>query len=333
MQLRRGQEVAAAARPGRLRAVVAAGRVVQRELHEPRERHRAGPADLVADPRDELRHPRRRPTGRSAPRAGARAGTRVCPSPSAGYRPAADRRPRASRRPGPTSVCPPSRIGIRAATADAVSSRSHGSATRAGSSRSEANRSSGSGQLVLIRAGSMGEQDPAYPRSPPRRGARGDRRANRAHPARAARPTRDAAGRWPERRVRKPRSSISARVRDAVCASSQARFAADTRPADDELRRRVARPGSGSASMIARTRAPSAAGTRSRHRPPSRTRSSGPSTSIPSRVRPRRSSTAHAGMLSQPARQLVVARQVGDIGQHRARLRYRDRRPPNSGCS
>ena len=56
--------------------------------------------------------------------------------------------PMMRRTPGPTSVWPPSRIGIGAVAAEAVSSRSHGSAIRSDSSRSEANRSSGAGQAA-----------------------------------------------------------------------------------------------------------------------------------------------------------------------------------------
>jgi methyl-accepting chemotaxis protein len=46
--------------------------------------------------------------------------------------------PMTSRTPGPTRVWPPSRTGIDADAAEAVSSRSHGSAIRSASSRSEA---------------------------------------------------------------------------------------------------------------------------------------------------------------------------------------------------
>ena len=95
-------------RPGRAvgSAVVAAVRVVERELHEPGERHRAVARDLGADPGDERRRPGRPRRGPAAGRGGARASASI-------GRAAAARRRRAGR-PGPTSVWPPSRIGIGA---------------------------------------------------------------------------------------------------------------------------------------------------------------------------------------------------------------------------
>ena len=104
-----------------------------------------------------MRATRRRPGRRTRGRAGRRdagravrsiAGRRLVPIPSC------------RRRPGPTSVCPPSRIGIGAAAAAAVSSRSHGSATRPA-------------------AGGPRRTDPRAPARPTRR-RRADGRAGRA---------------------------------------------------------------------------------------------------------------------------------------------------------
>ena len=67
----------------------------------------------------------------------------------------------ASRTPGPTSVCPPRRIGIRAAAADAVSSRSHGSATRSGEQQVRGEAVLGGGPVPLVGPDPVGEKDPA----------------------------------------------------------------------------------------------------------------------------------------------------------------------------
>ena len=139
MRLGRGQEVAVAAGSGGLVAVVAAIRVVQGEVHEPREGDRPVPRDLLVDPRDEgLVLADRVEVGRGV---AAEARGHLHGAVRGGP-------PTTSRTPGPTSVWPPSRIGIGAAAADAVSSRSHGSAIPSARSRSEANRSSAAGQAA-----------------------------------------------------------------------------------------------------------------------------------------------------------------------------------------
>src|SRR4029453_18747455 len=96
-------------------AVVAAIRVVERELHEASERHRSGGLDLGTDPGHE----------RLALADLFEVDRRVASQPGAQfYRLVPSRR----RRPGPRSVCPPRATGIRATAADAVSSRSQASA-------------------------------------------------------------------------------------------------------------------------------------------------------------------------------------------------------------
>src|SRR6185503_20675411 len=104
------QEVRGAARPGlglvgaAARHVVAGLGVVQRELHEPGERHRAVAADLAADPLEQVRVALRQGRGRielrDAPEPDLDAGIRLA---LAAHR----RRSRASRTPGPTMVWPP----------------------------------------------------------------------------------------------------------------------------------------------------------------------------------------------------------------------------------
>ena len=121
MGLGRREEVAVASRPRGGAAVVAALGVVERELHEPGERHRARRGDLVADRRLELR-------------------VALDQVEVQGRDPAeAVHRHRSARRmPGPTSVWPPRTIGTGASSADRVSARSHGSAMRSWRRRSEA---------------------------------------------------------------------------------------------------------------------------------------------------------------------------------------------------
>ena len=200
------------------------------------------------------------------------------------------------RRPGPTSVCPPSATGIRAAAADAVSSRSHGSATRSGSSRSDAKRSSAVGQSRS---------------STPNRWARSTRvSTTAASPSRSrwlprdagpsrsrSRPSTDAGPRPDPARspawartlaARMPRSSTSARTRAWAAVSSQRRVAADVRPATTSSARRSAATDD-TASRRARA-VPTSPIDEPSARPMS-SRSSGPSTSNASRHRPRRSST------------------------------------------
>ena len=104
VRLRRGQEVTVATRTRGLGPVVAAIRVVQRQVHEPGEGDRAVAFDLVADPRHELLVL----PDRVEVRHGIAAETRR----HVHNGPRAPRFPMTSRIPGPTSVCPPSRIGI-----------------------------------------------------------------------------------------------------------------------------------------------------------------------------------------------------------------------------
>ena len=101
-----GQEVAGPPRARIRPAVVAARRVVQREVHEPGERHRAVAADLVADPGDqvgiltdglEVRH-------RIAAQPGRHLHDGASSRPRSWRRPLPWRRPTTSRTPGPTSV-------------------------------------------------------------------------------------------------------------------------------------------------------------------------------------------------------------------------------------
>ena len=139
-------------RPVVLRGVVAVLRIGQRELHEPGEGHRPVAGDLGADAAPRGRGPTPAAAGGPEGRGGARAG---CPSAAAAH---VERR---AARPGPTRLWPPSRIGIGASRADRVSALSHGSRTRSGSRRSEANRSSGLGQRGFVRAEPVGHEHPA----------------------------------------------------------------------------------------------------------------------------------------------------------------------------
>ena len=116
------------------------------------------------------------------------------------------------------------------------------------------------------------------------------------------------------RPVRRPRSSTSARVRDAVCRSNQASVAAEVRPAISSSARRSAATARTS-SIRSRTRLVSTAAASAdaiSSASPARRRSSGPSMSTPRRQRRRRSSTDQPADLGQPARQGVVAELVGD---------------------
>ena len=110
--------------------------------------------------------------------------------------PAPASRRRTSRTPGPTSVWPPSRTGIGAAAAEAVSSRSHGSAIRSASSRSEAKRSSARGPAGLLGTDPVGEQHAAVDDRRVREARRDGRRASPARRGRGARrgPSRAAVG-------------------------------------------------------------------------------------------------------------------------------------------
>ena len=262
MELRRRDEVAGPARPGRRGPVVAAVRVVQRELHEPGERHRSVARDLVADPRGErlvladvVRSAGR---ARGAARASGSIGRppRVARPTQRGGCPA---RPACARRAGPGSA----RRGR-----DAVSARSHGSSIRSGSSRSDAKRSSGGGQAASS-APRRWASSTRVSRPPRRRGARGARRATPARRGRAAGRGPRPAARWPAPRdVRRPRSSTSARVREAV--RRPARQGRRRRPAGDDAApppgprhargraaEAIAAPGPRSTPVAARRTAPS----------------------------------------------------------------------------
>ena len=215
-----GEEVARAARSRDGSPVVPARRVVQRDLHEPGERHRPGPRDLVAD-RGEQDGVRRdgRPN-EPAPASGPRL------SPAQGQ-----------PQPRPDEAVP------------AEDDRDRGVGSRTRQRRAATDRRS------VRPAGGRSRSDPRPPASLARRRRTGGRaapgcrraRRRRARPGRSpsasgpsrsrSRPRLERAGRWPAARVRNPRSSISARVRDAVDRSSQARPPADTRPATTSSRR------------------------------------------------------------------------------------------------
>src|SRR5439155_3565260 len=126
----RGQIVAGAAGSRDPRPVVAARRVVERDLHESREGDRPVAPDLVADPGHQLRV-------RGVISVGWPDAPQVHVASLA----------KTSRSPGPTRLWPPSTTGIALSRADEVRARSQGSAIRSGSRRSLAKRSSGDGQL------------------------------------------------------------------------------------------------------------------------------------------------------------------------------------------
>ena len=301
MELGRGDEVALASGPGSGSAVVATVGRVQGELHEASERHRAGPPDLVADAIEEL--------GVLADVAQVGRGFAAQPGSEIVHQDIGrDRRgPRASRRPGPTRVCPPSITGIGASAAATVSARNQGSAMRSWSSRSDANRSPGVGQ-ARSSAPSRWASSTRVSRTAAS-ASRASEVRSAAGPSRSrSMPSTDAGGRWSATVVRRPRSSMRARVRDAVRRSTQRNEADDVRPdtnSSDRASATTARMASRRVWTLARSSGPS----QRAHRPPSSTRSSGLSMSTPSRQRLRRSVTGTPAVsASHRGRALSVAR-------------------------
>ena len=318
VQLRRRQEVAAAAGPRVGGAVVAAVGVVQGEVHEPREGHRAGGADLVADPGDEAASS---PTSaRSVGGSRRRPARIVAHAPQRQAQPRPDQRVAAEddgdgrRRPRPASG--------RAATGRRCG-RGAAGRRRSGPRRpaSRARPRPGDGQAARV-----------CPRSPPRRVGRGGRPANPG-PSRSSRAPRTlAGGRWPGTLVRRPRSSTRARVRGRAGAREPGQGA----PARSARSTTSSARGSATTALMAASRASTVArsrgGDRPAHRPPSRTRSSGPSISTPRRHRRARSLDLVAGSL----RRASAAARCRWSGRAASRARpgpgrwprYR----PSSGC-
>ena len=222
--LGRGQEVARAARSRVGAPVVAARRVVQRDLHEPGERHRAGRA------RSRPGSPRAAPgpTGRPG---GGRDASQVhgrCPPPSASRRPGPDERVAAEddrdRRRRGAEPSAPGATGRRSGPAGGGRSRSD---PRRPASRARRRRTGG-------RAG------PGCRRGPRRRARRG-RVAERLGPVAIEEQTEASSGRAAGRRrgsgSRAPRSGPASATRSIAPARR------DRRPTSDR-RRRAPRRGS-----------------------------------------------------------------------------------------
>ena len=297
--------------PGRRRPVVAAGRVVQREVHEPGERHRAVARDLRVDPGHQL--------GVLADRVEIR--VRVAAQTRRGVHHAA-RRPAADDEPDTRSD---ERV---AAEQDRDRRRGGGRGQlRAATDRRCARRAAGPTR-----------NGPRRPASRPRRrraggrGARGCRRSRRRDscarwlpsdpgPSRSiSAPRTEAGGRWPATLVRRPRSSTSARVRAAVERSSQASVAADVRPATRSSARRVARHGADGRQAFAHTGCVDGAGPvtgRSRPGRPADEDEIQRAVDVDAEP-PSASEVAHrvAGHLGKPARERVVGRKVRQVRQH-----------------
>ena len=173
-----------------------------------------------------------------------------------------------------------------------------------------------------------GQGAPGCRRSRRRTAARGGSRATPARRARSVRRGRRPAARWPATLVRRPRSSTSARVRPAVERSSHPSVVADVRPATRSsalgscvtarTAARRSRTRDVSTALAASPAAPDPAA------PPMRTRSSGPSMSMPSRHRPSEVVHRVAGHLGKPARERVVGRKVRQVSQHFRGLADRD---------
>ena len=213
-------------------------------------------------------------------------------------------RPTTSRTPGPTSVCPPSRIGIRAAAADAVSSRSHGSPIAIGEQQVRGEAVLGRRPARTRRRRAGGQAGRACRGSPRRRTGPGASRAIRGRRDRAGVP-RIEAGR---RGVALLAPAAARPGRGAMPPAGRA-----PRPTPGPAPRRGARASRASSPRSGRPpAAPRADRPRPRGRPrvdprpwpssrrrrssppagkPMRTRSSGPSRSNASRQRRRRSST------------------------------------------
>ena len=281
--------------PGVRAPVVAVPRLVQRELHEPRERHRAALRDLGADPVAT--------SASSSPTAsGSCGGSRR--SPKTG--PVTGARPSARRMPGPDQ---------RVAAEDDRDRRVAGGGGQLAQPRvgdpvrqQEVGREPvlGCRPGGLVGPEAVREQHAAVDerRVAERCDVPAQRRPGRR--ARGAAPSTLAGGRWPARLVRRPRSSISARTRARVARSSHRSVAAEVRPATSSSASRVLRD--------ARARVRAASATASDvvdRRDPSRTPSSGVSRSTWSRHRPRSVRDPVPGVLRQPARQRVVGGRSG----------------------
>ena len=291
MKLRGGQEVAAATGPGIARPVVAAVGVVQRELHEPRERHRPAAPDLVADPLHE----------RGILADVREVGRPVAPELGSQVRHGAD------------ATCALV-IAVRRASEGEAQARpdQRVAAEHDRDRRIHRGRRQGAQPGVLDASLSGADRmrtGPPPPASRPRP-RRTDVRAAPACRRSAASPSRARCLAERLGTIAVEQRAEHGRSRSLVgAAGPQAalldecpgpRRGACLQPGEVAPRTPVpSRPArsAGSAttdptaSMIARTRAVSAPWSHDRHRPPSSTRSSGPSMSIPSRVRPRRSST------------------------------------------
>ena len=221
--------------PRRRRPVVAAGRVVQREVHEPGERDRAVARDLRVDPCHQARRPRRPrrdPGGGSRRRPGVGVHRRP-PARPADHEPDTRARRACGRRAGSGSA-PRRRTS--------VSSRSHGSAIALGEQQV-------GGEAVLGRAASAPRRRRAGARGgpgcrrSPRRRSRARWRPERAGPValeqRAEDRGRAAAGPGDCAASRRPRSSTSARVRAAVVPLEPARASPPSPAGDQELGARI----------------------------------------------------------------------------------------------
>ena len=199
--LRRGEEVAGATRAGVRPPVVAVAGLVQGTLHEPREGDRPVGLDLDSEPGDELlvladglrvRQSLAVEAGLHHGPAPACARARRIAARSAGV---TGRPPAPARAPGPTSPCPPSRIG-------------HG---RLGGGRGELGEPRvadavrqeqvareavlGRGPATLVRAEAVGQQDPPVQQRPV--GQRSHVTPERARPVAVQELAEDAARRAP----------------------------------------------------------------------------------------------------------------------------------------
>ena len=254
-----------------------------------------------------------------------------------------------SRTPGPTSVWPPSRIGIGAAAADTVSSRSHGSATASASSRSEAKRSSADGQpassapsrcasrtrLSTIAASAKrarcvaerpravaveeepedrGRRRPGAATGGPPRSGRADRSPGPGATLPEGRAPRPRRGRAPRRGARASRASRQTFARRRAA------------PPADRSRPRGRRPVDLRPPRSPRRRHVSSAGRQPEQDQVERTVEIEPEPPAPPQV-----IDPVAGDLLEPAWQRVVAGQIRDR-RAASRPARSPRRPPSSGC-
>ena len=301
-------------RPGRASAgaVVAAVRVVQGELHEPRERHRAVARGSRRGSGRRARRPRRR-------RSRSVGGSRRSPARRSSITAVSSRRP-AEREPQAradqrvtTEQDRDRGVRGRARQRRAATDRR----SRSGSSRSEAKRSSADGQRCSsapsrwasrtrrVDEGGVAEARQVRPRATPVR-------PDRAGAARG----RYAARRWPggaRAHARVPRRGpASARRRplqpaQRPAATSARRRATSARGVGDDARGRR-EPRSRRARGRAAVRPPD-------HGSPSSTRSSGPSMSTPSRQRRRRSATGTPATSSSQRGSALSRGEVGQAGE------------------